>query len=177
LKRDRYLKLPRKDLNSLFEFYLRKLQLVDGLWFTAIEDRYGTQQAIDINCDVWSMVGRRDAQRARNMLGVTGVGIPALINALKKTYIAFVDWDMVQVSETHAIFRATTCYPQKARIEKGKGVFDCRRSEEAFFTGYAQSIDSRLAVRCGFCPPEKYFDDLWCEWHFYLGGHIHRSLS
>ena len=168
MKRDRYLKLPRKDLNSLFEFYLRKLQLVDGLWFLDVEDRFGTKQATDINCNVWGKVGRRDAQRARSMLSVTGVGIPALTDALKKTYMAFADWEMIQVSDTHAIFRVTTCYPQKARIEKGKGVFDCRSTQEAFFTGYAQGIDSAFAVRCGFCPPDKYFDDLWCEWHFYI---------
>ena len=172
MKKDRYLKLDRQELNLLFEFFLRKIQLVDGLWFSNIEDKFGTQQAIEFNCAVWGEVGRRDAQRARDLLGVTGEGIPPLIEALQKTFMAFADWDMEQVSDAHAIFRATTCYPQKARIEKGKGVYDCRSTEEAFFSGYAHGIDPRFVVRCGFCPPEKYYDDLWCEWHFYLRGNL-----
>lgn len=169
MKKDRYLSLDREGLNRLFEFNLRKIQLVDGLWFLHVEDRFGTQQAIDSNCAVWAEVGRRDARRARDMLGVRGEGIPALIEALQKTFMAFADWEMEQVSPNHAIFRATTCYPQKARVEKGRGVYDCRSTEEAFFTGYAQGIDAGIKVRCGFCPPEKYAGDLWCEWHFCLG--------
>ena len=169
MKRDRYLELPREEMNTLFEFYLRKLQRVDGFWFLGVEERFGTKEAAEINSEVWGKVGRRDAEAARNMLGVTGVGIPPLIEALKKTYMAFADWEIVQVSDTHAVFRVTTCYPQKARIEKGKTVYNCRSSEEAFFKGYCQGIDPRFTVRCGFCPLDKYFDDLWCEWHFFLG--------
>jgi hypothetical protein len=168
MKKDRYLDLPRDRLNTLFEFYLRKLQLVDGFWFLGVEERFGTKVAIEINSYVWAQVAKRDARRAKSILGVKGEGIPALIKALESTYMAFVDWDMVQVSDDHAIFRATTCFPQKARIEKGLGPFDCRASEEAFFTAYAKAINPRFEVKCEFCPPEKYSEDLWCEWHFYL---------
>lgn len=164
----RYLKLDRPEMDLLFEFQLRKLQMVDGLWFLNVEERFGTEQAIEINCAVWGEVGRKDGRRARTLLGVKGEGIPALRAALQKTFIAFADWEMKDVSDTHAVFRAKTCYPQKARVLKGKGVYDCRSTEQAYFSGYAQGIDTRLKVQCGFCPPEKYFDNLWCEWHFYF---------
>jgi len=160
--------LPRETLDLLFEFNLRKLQMVDGLWFLGVEDRFGTEQATNIDYEVWHRIGISDARRARETFGISGDGIPALINALKMTWMAFVDWDMEQVSDSHAVFRAITCYPQKARVERGKGVFDCQPVEEAFFTAYAQTIDPRFRVYCGFCPRNRGNNDLWCEWHFRL---------
>ena len=118
MRRDRYSNLPRKDLELLFEFYLRKFQRIDGYWFSGVEDRFGTEQAVEINSEVWGKAGTRDAEIARRMFNVTGDGIPALIDALQKTFIAFADWEMEQVSDTHAIFRVTACYPQKARLAK-----------------------------------------------------------
>ncbi|RLB03881.1 MAG: hypothetical protein DRG83_06110 [Deltaproteobacteria bacterium] len=166
MKKERYTALQREELNLLFEFYLRKLQRVDGHWFLEVERRYGTKVAAQINSEVWAKVGQGDARMAKKMFDIEGSGLTALIKALQKTFIAFADWEIEWLSKQHAVFRVTTCYPQRARAEKGLGPYDCSETAQKFFSSYAKTIDPRIEVKCQFCPPERRSKDYWCEWHF-----------
>ncbi len=52
----------------------------DGLWFQAVEDRYGMDVAIQLDRQAWKKFTQIEAQRIMKRLAMTpGGGIPALV--------------------------------------------------------------------------------------------------
>ncbi len=67
-----------------------------------------------------------------------------------------------------AIFQMLECRAQQDRLKTGLGVFHCRGPEGSYFRSFAQAIIPNIEVSCAFAPPEKYWDNLWCQWQFQL---------
>ena len=166
MKRDEIAKLPKKVLVPFLEVCLRDFYLLDGLWFLGVEKRFGTEQTIDIDHEVFSQLGAIEARRIRESFNLQGEGISLFVEAAKLApgFVALFDFKVQQISPKEAIMQVTDCYSQKARLKKGIGVFDCRGVDEAEFTSFAKALDSRIKVYCEFSPPDKYFEDLWCQW-------------
>lgn len=164
-------KLPRERLLSLLRVCLANMRTMDGLWYLGVEDAFGTDAATTIDRDMWEQLARVEARRLKAAFDL-GPGIPGLISALglNPTWMAFADWSLEQPSPSEAVLRITDCYPQKARVESGRGVFPCQEVDQVYFTTFAQGIDPRLKVTCASCPPDSYSQDLWCQWHFRLEG-------
>nr|ABB16140.1 hypothetical protein CHY_2024 [Carboxydothermus hydrogenoformans Z-2901] len=36
------------------------------------------------------------------------------------------------------------------------------------YSGFAQTIDSRIKTRCLACPPDEHPDDFYCAWEFWV---------
>ena len=168
MREDELQKLSKQDLLSLVEICRRNWRATDGFWFMAVEERWGTEQAIEIDEMVWGELGKRAAYRLHKAFKLEKK-IRGLVKALKfdPGYLYF-EYSVEQSSENKAILQVTSCLAQKRRLEIGKGVFDCRGVEMAYLTNFARFFDPRIKVYCEFCPPERYFPDLWCEWHFHL---------
>jgi hypothetical protein len=133
----------------------------------AVEDSDGLERAVTIDADVWGKMGRINARRMQKALDLGEPGIPSLVRAIELDPLwLFFGYEVEQLSSTQAVARFTDCLAQKGRLKMGKEVFPCRSVEEGYFNSFAHVFDPRIEVRCGFCPPEKYSEDLWCEWHF-----------
>lgn len=162
-------RLPKKDLLALFDVSLKSFRTADGLWFTGVEDRFGNKPAVDIDIYVWEKLGTREAFRLKRALGIEDDGVAALVRALELApSFSMIDYEIFQTSPTQALFRCTSCYSQKERLKAGRGLFDCRGVDQSYFDSFAQTINPKFRVECNFGPPEKYYEDLWCEWRFEL---------
>lgn len=163
-------KLPKEKLISLLGVCLRDLHTLDGLWFLYVEKVIGTERTIEIDRDVWARLGGIEAQRIKRGFNLPGEGLSLLCQALSLCpgFISFTEFTLKQISPKQAIFQVTTCYPQKARLRDGIGLFNCRPVDEAQLNSFAQALDPRIKVHCDFCPPEKYSENLWCQWKFYI---------
>ncbi len=163
-------KLPRETLLVLLEDAMRNMLRVDGYWFQAGEKQLGIEPTLKMDEEVWARCGRTTARQTKKTfnLGDNG-GIPGLIEAinLDPLWTFFGGLKLEQLSDTHARLQVTSCLSQKERLRLGQEVFSCRVVEENYFTSFAQIIDPRIKVRYGFGPPDKYSENLWCEWHFY----------
>jgi len=61
----------------------------DGLWFQAIERRYGMDVAVDADIEAWRYFTVIEAKRIMERLGMKpGGGIPALVECLKHRFYA-----------------------------------------------------------------------------------------
>jgi hypothetical protein len=143
----------------------------DGLWFQAIEARYGLEAAIDADRAAWEKFTVVEANRILDRLGMKpGGGIPALVECLKhRLYARLNVQEALEVSDTRAVFRMVDCRVQSARRRKGLADFPCKSVGIVEYTEFARTIDPRIRTRCIACPPDEGPRDWYCAWEFTIG--------
>lgn len=140
----------------------------DGLWFQAVEKRYGIDVAIDADIEAWRYFTVIEAKRIMERLGMQpGGGIPALIECLKHRLYARLNLqDVIEESENRVVFRMLDCRVQSARKRKGLPDFPCKNVGIVEYSEFAKAIDPRIKTRCIACPPDGHPDQFWCAWEF-----------
>jgi hypothetical protein len=132
-----------------------------------VEERYGTDKALEIDVTMWDVSSRIEARRIKEILAIPDNGG---LEAVMRT-IHFMSWApkcayRVEKMVDATILTVTFCPPQEARVKSGKGVFACRPTFEVGFGNVAEVIDPRVKVSCKYCPPGPYPSDSWCQWEF-----------
>ena len=142
----------------------------DGLWFQAVDQKYGMESAIEIDRAAWEKFTVVEAQRIMARLGLEpGGGIPALVECLKHRLYARLNLqESIEVTENRAVFRMVDCRVQSARKRKGLPDFPCKSVGVVEYAGFARTIDPRIETRCIACPPDQHPEDFWCAWEFVL---------
>lgn len=140
----------------------------DGLWFRAVEDRFGLEAAMELDGKAWEKFTVLEAKRIMKRLGLAeGGGIPALVQALKFRLYAHVNvQEMSEVSADRLVFRMRSCRVQEARERQGLAPFPCKSIGIVEYSGFARTIDPRIETRCLSCPPDPKTADTWCSWEF-----------
>ena len=142
----------------------------DGVWFQAIEKRYGMDVAVDIDTEAWRFFTVIEARRIMERLGIKpGGGIAALMECLKHRFYARLNLqECREVTETRMVFRMLDCRVQSGRKRKGLADHPCKSVGIVEYSEFARAIDSRLTTRCIACPPDAHPDEFWCAWEFSL---------
>lgn len=142
----------------------------DGLWFQAVEQRYGIETAIEIDRAAWEKFTVVEAKRIMARLGLEpGGGIPALVECLKHRLYARLNLqEAIEVTDTRAVFRMVDCRVQSTRKRKGLPDFPCKTVGVVEYAGFAQTVDPRIETRCIACPPDPHPEEYWCAWEFVL---------
>jgi hypothetical protein len=144
----------------------------DGLWFQAVDQKYGMETAIEIDRMAWEHFTVVEAKRIMTRLGlVPGGGIPALVECLKHRLYARLNLqEAIEVTDSRAVFRMVDCRVQSARKRKGLPDFPCKTVGIVEYAGFARTIDPRIQTRCIACPPDPHPEEFWCAWEFVLNG-------
>lgn len=144
----------------------------DGLWFQAVDQKYGMETAIEIDRAAWENFTVVEAKRIMARLGLEpGGGIPALVECLKHRLYARLNLqESIEVSDTRAVFRMVDCRVQSARKRKGLPDFPCKSVGVVEYAGFARTIDPRIETRCIACPPDAHPEEFWCSWEFVLNA-------
>ena len=142
----------------------------DGLWFQAVEEKYGTENASLCNQKAIAQYSQIEAKRIMRRLGLPkDGGIPALMTALKfRMYHLINRQEFLEVSDNRCIFRMVTCRVQQARRAKGLPDYPCKPVGVAEYSHFGQAIDPRIKTLCIGCPPDAHNEDYWCSWEFTL---------
>ncbi|MHA1650057.1 MAG: DUF6125 family protein [Candidatus Helarchaeota archaeon] len=162
--------LTKEELVGLLEDAAKNWLAHDGLWFQAVEKKFGINEAIDCDVEAWRRFTVIEAQRImkRHKIPKNG-GIPALIKALQFRLYAFINiQEIVEVSETRCIFRMNNCRVQAARKRKNLPDFPCKPVGLVEYSNFAKTIDPRIETRCITCPPDSHPPEYWCAWEFVL---------
>ncbi len=142
----------------------------DGVWFQAIEKRYGMEVAVDLDIEAWRYFTVIEAKRIMERLGLkAGGGIPALVECLKHRFYARLNLqECVEVTDTRAVFKMLDCRVQSARKRKGLADHPCKSVGIVEYSEFAKAIDPRIRTTCIACPPDEHPEDFWCAWEFQL---------
>lgn len=142
----------------------------DGLWFLAVEQKRGMDEAMELDARAWEQFTVIEAKRIMKRLGLEpGGGIAALAEALKHRLYAFInEQEVVEQDERRLVFQMNDCRVQSARKRKGLPDFPCKPVGLVEYSGFARTIDPRLRTRCLGCPPDPHPQEWYCSWEFTL---------
>lgn len=142
----------------------------DGVWFQAVEKRYGMEVAVAVDIEAWQHFTVIEAKRIMARLGLeAGGGIPALVECLKHRFYARLNLqDVIEQSANRVVFRMLDCRVQSARRRKGLADHPCKSVGIVEYSEFAKAIDPRLQTRCIACPPDAHPAEFWCAWEFTL---------
>jgi hypothetical protein len=142
----------------------------DGLWFLAVEKKFGLDVAIELDAVVWEGFTVIEAKRIMKRYGIaTGGGIPSLAKALGKRLYSLINrQEIVEQTDSRLVFRMNDCRVQSARKRKGLPDFPCKPVGTIEYSGFAKTIDPRLETTCLGCPPDPHPEEWYCTWEFTL---------
>jgi len=162
--------LTKEELIELLTDASKNWLAHDGLWFQAVEHKFGIETAMELDRNAWEKFTIIEAKRISKRLDIKpGGGIPALIQALQFRLYAHINiQEVTEASEKHCVFRMNRCRVQEARKRKGLPDFPCKSVGIVEYSGFAKTIDPRIKTKCLICPPDPHPDDVWCAWEFIL---------
>ena len=145
---------------------------MDGLWFQAVEQAYGMDEALAIDKEVWEQFALVEARRIKERLALPEKGgLEALEIAFKNRLVSLLnELEILRPDEKTLIITLKTCRVQAARKRKGMQEFPCRSVGLVEFPVFARTIDARIITECLSCPPETLPRTPFCSWKFTLEG-------
>jgi hypothetical protein len=143
----------------------------DGVWFQAVENRFGMNYAKCANDTAWTRFSPYEATRIKELLGLPDrPGLAGLKAALGHRLYAAINVQSIEdVDEKSFIFRMNECRVQNARKRRGLDDYPCKSGGLVEYTTFAQTIDPRIKTECIGCPPDPHPAEWFCAWRFTLG--------
>jgi len=159
--------LPKEKIPEYIFMQLRNLWAVDGLYFLGIEELYGTEVATKIDAGVWEVMGKIEARKLKEFLGIAKTDIPSMMRALQYTTWALdLEDKEIIIKKDSALIRNIQCRVHNIRKNKGLNEFGCKPVRFGFLKAFAKEFNPDIVVKCTICPPDKHPDNLWCQWEF-----------
>jgi hypothetical protein len=164
------LHLPEEELNALKEGVAVSWLANDGIWFQAVEKKYGMFDAKRCNDSCWGQFSPLEAISVKKLLGLPEKpGLEGLKKALQyRLYAAVNKQDITEETENSFVFRMVECRVQSARRRKGMEDYPCKSAGIIEYRSFAETIDSRITTECIACPPDTLPRDWYCGWRFRL---------
>jgi hypothetical protein len=161
--------LSREELFKLLDVYAKNWLAHDGSWFLALEEKYGTDVAIEMDTRAWERFAIAEARRIMQVFDIpANGGLSALAEALRYRLYARVNRQEAEWGDEQTlIFRMVECRVQVTRQRKGLPPFPCKSVGMVEFSKFAETIDPRIQTRCLTCPPDP-VTDAFCAWKFTL---------
>ncbi|MDY7036757.1 MAG: DUF6125 family protein [Thermodesulfobacteriota bacterium] len=159
-------KLTKEQLLDLIKINSRNWNTLDGLWFSAVEEKFGLEAALELDILMWKTGSLIEAKRIKELLNINKGGLPNIMKTINLMSWAPSLGYEYEITDKNAVWTCTRCLPQEKRVEIGKGEFPCKPTFEACFGNVCKVIDPQVTVSCTFCPPDPHPDDAWCQWEF-----------
>jgi hypothetical protein len=161
-------KLTTKQLEDQVAEMAKRWLAMDGLWFQAVETKYGMDAAIEMDKEAWKRFSPIEAGRIMKLLGIEpGCGLDALEECLKYRCYSYINTqEITRPSPNKLVLKMTACRVQDARQRKNMDPFPCKQVGIIEYETFARSIDPRINVTCIACPPDDAERDYWCGWEF-----------
>jgi SAM-dependent methyltransferase len=162
--------LDRAGLFRALDVFAKNWLAHDGCWFLAAEERYGMEQAIELDAASWRRFAAAEARRIMEAFAIpAGGGLDALAQALSYRMYSFVNPSRIERSPEGDVLRffMETCRVQQTRRHKGLPDFPCRSVGEVEFDTFARTVDPRIVTKCLSCPPDAGAGG-HCGWEFRL---------
>ncbi|MEJ2448711.1 MAG: DUF6125 family protein [Anaerolineales bacterium] len=162
--------LPKETLIDMLEDQAKNWLAHDGLWFQAVERRFGMENAIELDKQAWILFTQIEAKRIMKLHGIqSGGGIPALKKALQfRLYARLNEQTLLEIDEKQLRFEMNDCRVQSARARKGLDDFPCKPVGLAEYAYFAHTIDPRIRTTVLSCPPDPHPANYYCAWLFTL---------
>ena len=134
----------------LVEMLRRSYFACDGLWFVKIEDRRGLEEALQLDDQVWAVMPKIQARKARELLGIEGSSLADLQQCIALKFVAEGHEISVRRDGDRELEVAITRCPWREALERsgrtGLGPEIARRICEPEAAGWAAEFGEDIAL-------------------------------
>ncbi len=162
--------LPAEEMKQALEQVSVSWLANDGIWFQAVEQDCGMNDAKRCNDTCWAVFSPVEAQSIRHFLKLDRrPGLEGLKTALGFRLYAVINvQSIVEETEDSFVFQMNECRVQAARKRKGLADYPCKSAGLVEYAYFARAIDPRIETECVGCPPDAHPDEWFCAWRFTL---------
>ncbi len=162
------LEMPEEKLKELMDGVAVNWLANDGVWFQAVENTHGMNDAKRCNDSCWAHFSPYEAMSIKNILGLPeNPGLDGLKQALGFRMYARINEQAIEdEGEDSFIFKMVNCRVQSARKRKGLADYPCKSAGSVEYPYFARAIDPRIETECVGCPPDPHPEEWFCAWRF-----------
>jgi hypothetical protein len=144
----------------------------DGVWFQAVENGHGMNDAKRCNDSCWTRFSPFEAWSIKEFLGLPErAGLEGLKKALRFRMYARINVQSINdEGPASIVFQMNDCRVQSARKRRGLDDYPCKSAGLVEYTSFAEAIDSRIKTECVGCPPDPHPEEWFCAWRFTIAG-------
>lgn len=165
--------LSKEDLIKLIEIYSKNWLAMDGVWFQSVEKKFGMDEAIYHDKEVWKLFTVIEARRIKKFLNLPEqAGLDGLGKALSLRFYANINKDEITISNNTLTYRAVECRVQIARQRKNMDFHPCKSVGIIEYSEFAKVIDDRISCECLSCYPDIKDYSCSCSWLFSLNASV-----
>jgi len=152
------------------EVCARTMYTIDGLWFLAVEEKFGFEAAFEMNQKVWercSVIHGRRLAKSLNTRGKKPLDVFFALLSADPIWSVHRS-EVISRTDSKVVIRCPDCPIQVARIRDGRGVYNGKPGCSLYLKGLASAVDPCIEVTCLSCAPNPENPEYWCEWEFKL---------
>lgn len=170
------LNMPKDALLELAGDVGKNWLAVDGIWFQAVENTYGMNDAKRCNDSCWAHFSPFEAWSIKQFLGLPEqAGLEGLKRALGfRIYSRINVQSIIEESPNSLVFQMNDCRVQSARVRQGLADYPCKSAGLVEYSRFAETIDCRIRTECMGCPPDQHPAEWFCAWRFVLPAEIEK---
>lgn len=165
-------RLSKDDKLKLCTYIAKNWLAQDGVWFQAVENIYGMNDAKRCNDSTWARFSPFEAWSVKRFLELPDApGLNGLETALNFRMYGMINIQSSRyIDDNTLIFEMNECRVQTARIRKGLADYPCKSAGLVEYSRFAECIDSRIVTECIGCPPDEHPCEWACSWKFVLNS-------
>ena len=161
--------LSREKQLALVDAIAKNWLAQDGVWFQAVEKRYGMNDAKRCNDSTWSRFSPLEAHAVKRFLGLGArPGLVGLERALAFRMYGRLNRQSTSWQNGALLFHMEDCRVQSARARRGLADYPCKSAGLVEYARFAEGIDDRVRTECLGCPPDEHPAAWFCAWRFTL---------
>ena len=162
------LEMPGDKILSVLDMVAKDWIAMDGVWFQAVEKRYGMNDAKRCNDSTWGRFSPFEAKSVKKLLGLSEhPGLKGLETALNFRMYGRLNVQSCRYDEEGAlIFTMDRCRVQAARRRRKLADYPCKSAGLVEYSRFASAIDDRIVTECICCPPDAHPESYDCGWRF-----------
>jgi len=152
----------------------RQALLFEGLYQSAVREKYGDEAADELAYYVYSVDRMpRYATGIKEILGIKENDVEACIKCIQwdpTFFLDLFDWEVEFENKNHAVVTVKKCPPLLHMEKEGKGYekIICHSLEVYGFQTYAAAFNPAIKVKPLKLPPRISIDDIACQWDYQL---------
>lgn len=164
-------KLDKDALLRLREAYADYIRAIDGLWYLAVKDRWGNEQAMDLDIEVWKKAMLFELRAVTGALNIHGDDVMTVLKYLQcNPWFALCDYEIEVKDDNHAMVSERNCRTLAALEREGKGreLLQCRQICPEIQRVRADFFNPRIRFVQVKAPPREPGDEICCQWELKL---------
>ena len=163
----------RETLIALLATWARLYLVLDGYWYLAVKQRFGDDQAVDLDLQVWDKQTRKEIEELVKVMDFPNRDVVSLMELMAVMPSAAGSKGYLEVKDRDDCLLSITYCPIVRTLERegqGREKTQCRVICRRIMTAMTLSFNPGIEVKPIRMPPRQNQDEVYCQWQFKLKG-------